>query len=77
LRFDVLDIIDDRSEVSFRDADNAVTHVLWNHAVEDPEGRAVIGGLIFATVSTLLFVPTFFSVLHGLRRKANPIQKSQ
>jgi multidrug efflux pump subunit AcrB len=29
-----------------------------------PLGRAVIGGLLFATVSTLLFVPTFFSVLH-------------
>jgi multidrug efflux pump subunit AcrB len=29
-----------------------------------PLGRAVIGGLMFATVSTLLFVPTFFSVLH-------------
>jgi len=36
-----------------------------------PLGRAVIGGLLFATVSTLLFVPTFFSVLHGLRRKPN------
>jgi multidrug efflux pump subunit AcrB len=34
-----------------------------------PLGRAVIGGLIFATVSTLLFVPTFFSVLHGNKRK--------
>jgi multidrug efflux pump subunit AcrB len=34
-----------------------------------PLGRAVIGGLLFATVSTLLFVPTFFSVLHGPRRK--------
>jgi multidrug efflux pump subunit AcrB len=33
-----------------------------------PLGRAVIGGLIFATVSTLLFVPTFFSVLHGSPR---------
>jgi multidrug efflux pump subunit AcrB len=32
-----------------------------------PLGRAVIGGLLFATVSTLLFVPTFFSVLHGSR----------
>jgi multidrug efflux pump subunit AcrB len=32
-----------------------------------PLGRAVIGGLLFATVSTLLFVPTFFSVLHGRR----------
>src|SRR4029077_15687800 len=33
-----------------------------------PLGRAVIGGLLFATVSTLLFVPTVFSVLHGLKR---------
>jgi multidrug efflux pump subunit AcrB len=33
-----------------------------------PLGRAVIGGLLFATVSTLLFVPTVFSILHGLRR---------
>ena len=38
-----------------------------------PLGRAVIGGLIFATVSTLLFVPTFFSVLHGSSRKASTI----
>jgi multidrug efflux pump subunit AcrB len=30
-----------------------------------PLGRAVIGGLLFATVSTLFFVPTFFSVMHG------------
>ncbi|HVV53377.1 MAG TPA: efflux RND transporter permease subunit [Polyangia bacterium] len=30
-----------------------------------PLGRAVIGGLLFATVSTLFFVPTFFDVLHG------------
>jgi multidrug efflux pump subunit AcrB len=30
-----------------------------------PLGRAVIGGLLFATVSTLFFVPTFFSVIHG------------
>src|SRR6266849_2945535 len=30
-----------------------------------PLGRAVIGGLIFATVSTLLFVPTVFSLLPG------------
>ena len=34
-----------------------------------PLGRAVIGGLLFATVSTLFFVPTFFSLLHGWRRK--------
>jgi multidrug efflux pump subunit AcrB len=29
-----------------------------------PLGRAVIGGLLVATVATLLFVPTVFSVLH-------------
>jgi multidrug efflux pump subunit AcrB len=29
-----------------------------------PLGRAVIGGLIFATVSTLFFVPVLFSILH-------------
>ncbi|WP_116141947.1 efflux RND transporter permease subunit [Trinickia diaoshuihuensis] len=35
-----------------------------------PLGRAVIGGLLFATVSTLVFVPLVFSVLHGrLARK--------
>ena len=33
-----------------------------------PLGRAVIGGLIFATVSTLFFVPAFFSVLQGSRK---------
>ncbi len=32
-----------------------------------PLGRAVIGGLIFATVATLLFVPVIFSMLHGRR----------
>ncbi|HEX3475100.1 MAG TPA: efflux RND transporter permease subunit [Kofleriaceae bacterium] len=32
-----------------------------------PLGRAVIGGLLFATVSTLLFVPSFFSLLYGWR----------
>jgi multidrug efflux pump subunit AcrB len=32
-----------------------------------PLGRAVIGGLLFATVSTLFFVPAFFSVLQGSR----------
>jgi multidrug efflux pump subunit AcrB len=35
-----------------------------------PLGRAVIGGLIFATVSTLLFVPAFFSLLRGSRLHA-------
>ncbi len=30
-----------------------------------PLGRAVIGGLLVATVATLLFVPAFFSFIHG------------
>ncbi|MGO9640438.1 MAG: efflux RND transporter permease subunit [Candidatus Acidiferrales bacterium] len=30
-----------------------------------PLGRAVIGGLLFATVSTLFFVPVVFSWIHG------------
>jgi len=30
-----------------------------------PLGRAVIGGLIVATVTTLLFVPCVFAILHG------------
>jgi multidrug efflux pump subunit AcrB len=34
-----------------------------------PLGRAVIGGLLFATVATLFFVPTVFSVVHGSRGK--------
>jgi multidrug efflux pump subunit AcrB len=33
-----------------------------------PLGRAVIGGLMFATVATLFFVPTVFSVLHRGRK---------
>ncbi|HEV1288230.1 MAG TPA: efflux RND transporter permease subunit, partial [Bryobacteraceae bacterium] len=35
-----------------------------------PLGRAVIGGLMLATVATLFFVPAVFSVLHGLRKKS-------
>jgi multidrug efflux pump subunit AcrB len=32
-----------------------------------PLGRAVIGGLLFATVATLFFVPVVFSIFHGRR----------
>src|ERR1700757_2035128 len=39
-----------------------------------PLGRAVIGGLLLATVSTLFFVPTFFSLLHGRRAKSAEAQ---
>jgi Cu/Ag efflux pump CusA len=35
-----------------------------------PLGRAVIGGLLLATVATLLFVPVVFSLLH--RQAAAP-----
>ena len=34
-----------------------------------PLGRAVIGGLLFATVATLFFVPTVFAMIHGSREK--------
>jgi multidrug efflux pump subunit AcrB len=33
-----------------------------------PLGRAVIGGLMFATVATLLFVPSVYSLIHGSRK---------
>jgi multidrug efflux pump subunit AcrB len=37
-----------------------------------PLGRAVIGGLLFATISTLFFVPVIFASIHSRleRRKA-------
>ena len=40
-----------------------------------PLGRAVIGGLMFATVSTLFFVPTLFSVIHGYRQRRRQAQE--
>ncbi len=44
-----------------------------------PLGRAVIGGLLFATVSTLFFIPTFFSVVHSRleRRRAERAEKEK
>ncbi|HXX04828.1 MAG TPA: efflux RND transporter permease subunit, partial [Xanthobacteraceae bacterium] len=38
-----------------------------------PLGRAVIGGLLVATVATLFFVPTVFSVLHSRRGRPQPV----
>ncbi len=35
-----------------------------------PLGRAVIGGLIFATTASLFLVPVIFSIVHGRPRKA-------
>jgi len=37
-----------------------------------PLGRAVIGGLSFATIATLLFVPTVFTIVHGRMGAAAP-----
>jgi multidrug efflux pump subunit AcrB len=35
-----------------------------------PLGRAVIGGLAFATIATLFLVPLIFSLVHGRRQHA-------
>ena len=40
-----------------------------------PLGRAVIGGLLFATFATLFFVPCVFSMIHGRRERRK--QRSQ
>jgi CzcA family heavy metal efflux pump len=42
-----------------------------------PLGRAVIGGLIFATAATLFFVPVFFSLLHSRRDRTNQSVKAE
>jgi CzcA family heavy metal efflux pump len=41
-----------------------------------PLGRAVIGGLLFATVATLFFVPSVFAIFHG-RRQAKQARARQ
>ncbi|MEI6838070.1 MAG: efflux RND transporter permease subunit, partial [Alcaligenaceae bacterium] len=47
-----------------------------------PLGRAVIGGLLFATVSTLFFVPVLFASFHRMlalrndKRRALTLQKN-
>jgi len=42
-----------------------------------PLGRAVIGGLIFATFATLFFVPCVFSMIHGRRERRRHRSESQ
>ena len=37
-----------------------------------PLGRAVIGGLLCATVATLVFVPAVFALLHGQPAESRP-----
>jgi multidrug efflux pump subunit AcrB len=41
-----------------------------------PLGRAVIGGLVFATVATLFFVPVVFSFMHRKHSSAQPTAMS-
>ncbi len=45
----------------------------WGEGGEQnaPLGRAVIGGLMFATVATLFFVPVVFSLLHRKRAESH------
>ena len=42
-----------------------------------PLGRAVIGGLLFATVATLFFVPSVFTIIHGRRQARRASQEQQ
>ncbi|HVY63366.1 MAG TPA: efflux RND transporter permease subunit [Gammaproteobacteria bacterium] len=42
-----------------------------------PLGRAVIGGLVFATAATLIFVPVMFSIAHSRGRNAAATQPVQ
>ena len=48
-----------------------------------PLGRAVIGGLVFATAATLIFVPVVFSIIHDrhaarrARKAAGPAQSGE
>ena len=39
-----------------------------------PLGRAVVGGLLFATFATLFFVPTVFSIIHGRRERRRALE---
>jgi multidrug efflux pump subunit AcrB len=42
-----------------------------------PLGRAVIGGLLFATVATLFFVPSVFAIVHSRRETRRERQLQQ
>ncbi len=42
-----------------------------------PLGRAVIGGLLFATIATLLFVPVVFKMVHGSAQKKPRFKSSR
>jgi multidrug efflux pump subunit AcrB len=38
-----------------------------------PLGRAVVGGLLFATVATLFFVPVIFSLVHSRKSSVEKV----
>ncbi|WP_263410796.1 efflux RND transporter permease subunit [Terriglobus tenax] len=42
-----------------------------------PLGRAVIGGLMCATVATLVFVPTVFALIHGRKPKPTNVSSTE
>ena len=42
-----------------------------------PLGRAVIGGLLCATVATLLFVPSVFALIHGSEKRGQAREKKR
>src|SRR6202035_4576683 len=42
-----------------------------------PLGRAVIGGLLCATIATLLFVPSVFALIHGSQRSEQARHKKR
>ena len=42
-----------------------------------PLGRAVIGGLLVATVATLIFVPSVFALVHGKRGESGSAGRNQ
>ncbi len=42
-----------------------------------PLGRAVVGGLAFATIATLMFVPVVFSLMHKAREQMLPATKGE
>ncbi len=46
----------------------------WGEGSEQnaPLGRAVIGGLMFATIATLFFVPALFTIMHQKSRPGEP-----
>jgi multidrug efflux pump subunit AcrB len=45
----------------------------FSNSQNAPLGRAVIGGLLFATFATLLFVPCVFALLHRERQPGQPL----